>query len=236
MNIGRYKPDGNIMSVPEIKEIVTEGVDISDLKDKVDTIQGNVTTLQEAISDTNEALSSTITDLNNTKGNVETLTTAVNTLDTELSETAESVATNTEDIATNATDIATLQGVVQSLRTEINTLRGAVLLENEYTYNAPIFWGYVAGNKTCYTNYNIPKILDPTKNYEVNYSGVTSINMRAGSVVKSFTSAEEIAQIINTAYVRNGNIQINFNEVSAFTAYETLTVVFNGALKVKVSQ
>lgn len=43
MNIGNYKPDGNIMTVPEIKEIVI------DLKDKVDTIQKNVTTLSEKV-------------------------------------------------------------------------------------------------------------------------------------------------------------------------------------------
>lgn len=57
MNIGNYKPDGNIMTVPEIKEIVTEGVDISDLKD-------NVTTLNEAVGELEEELTGTIADVN----------------------------------------------------------------------------------------------------------------------------------------------------------------------------
>lgn len=66
MNIGGYRPDGNLMTVPEIKEIVTEGVDISDLKDKVDTIQGNVTTLNEGVGELETGLAETISDLNDT--------------------------------------------------------------------------------------------------------------------------------------------------------------------------
>lgn len=208
MNIGNYKPDGNIMTVPEIKEIVTEGVDISDLKDKVDTIQGNVTTLNGSVSELESGLAETISGLNDTKS----------------------------DVSDNASNIGDLQAIVQRLTTEINTLRGAVLLENEYTYNGPIFWGYIAGNKTCYTSYTIPKILDASKNYVVDYSGVTSLNMRAGSVVRSFNTAEDVAGIIDSAVVRNGNIQINYKAVAEFTAYETLTVVLNGSLKVKVDE
>lgn len=82
MNIGGYKPDGNIMTVPEIKEIVTEGVDISDLKDKVNTIQGNVTTLNEAVGELETDLAETILDLNDTKENVSDNATAIADLTT----------------------------------------------------------------------------------------------------------------------------------------------------------
>ena len=133
MNIGGYRPDGNIMTVPEIKEIVTEGVDISDLKDKVDTIQG-------AVGELETGLNTTISDLNTTKGNVETLTTAVNTLDTELSETSESVATNTEDIATNATDIETLQTNVTALN--LNKV-GKYVAGDEISYVSITCAGYI---------------------------------------------------------------------------------------------
>ena len=63
MNIGNYNPDGNIMTVPEIKELILEGVDISDLKAKVDEID---TTLTGAVED-----------INDISGDVETINTTL---------------------------------------------------------------------------------------------------------------------------------------------------------------
>ena len=63
MNIGNYNPDGNIMTVPEIKELILEGVDISDLKVKVDEID---TTLTGAVED-----------INDISGDVETINTTL---------------------------------------------------------------------------------------------------------------------------------------------------------------
>lgn len=82
MNIGNYKPDGNIMTVPEIKEIVTEGVDISDLKDSVNTISNNVNTLNEAVGEIETDLSEAIADINDIDGEVETITLSLTDLQT----------------------------------------------------------------------------------------------------------------------------------------------------------
>lgn len=74
MNIGGYNPDGNIMTVPEIKEIITEGVDISELKETVETIGGNVTTLNEAVGELETDLAGAVADINEVSSDVETVT------------------------------------------------------------------------------------------------------------------------------------------------------------------
>lgn len=90
MNIGGYRADGNIMTVPELKELLLGDVDLPDLKDKVDNIQENVTTLNEAIGELETGLAETISDLNDTIA----------------------------DVSDNATNIADLQAIVQRLLSE----------------------------------------------------------------------------------------------------------------------
>ena len=198
MAIGKYKPDGNIYSVPEVKEFLDGGGDdISELERKVNKNTDDISTLNGEVNEINTKIDeldidtvtarldgvddsiSTINDsIDTVNGDIATLTETTNGLSSTIGELQTDV-TNIE------TDVSDVKKVIPTTATENNKLatnndlgEKVGLIRGLFTSSNLTVAGYITNNSKSI------EFLIPTERIPV---GITSV-INSLSIIPRFVS------------------------------------------------